>query len=142
MITPTQVREMVAASNRTFGVFLPLVALISLFAGGFVIANLMLLSVNERRHEIGLRKAIGARTRDVWWQFVLESTAITTVGGLLAIAVGILILQFIRMHGFADFVFPWSVTLVGLGVAAFVGLAAGALPARRAARMDPIDALK
>lgn len=142
MITPAQVREMVAASNRTFGVFLPLVALISLFAGGFVIANLMLLSVNERRHEIGLRKAIGARTRDVWWQFVLESTAITTVGGLLAIAVGILILQFIRMHGFADFVFPWSVTLVGLGVAAFVGLAAGALPARRAARMDPIDALK
>jgi putative ABC transport system permease protein len=129
MITPAQVREMVAASNRTFGVFLPLVALISLFAGGFVIANLMLLSVNERRHEIGLRKAIGARTRDVWWQFVLESTAITTVGGLLAIAVGILILQFIRMHGFADFVFPWSVTLVGLGVAAFVGLA-GSPPVR------------
>jgi putative ABC transport system permease protein len=142
MITPAQVREMVAASNQTFGVFLPIVALISIIAGGVVVANLMLLSVNERRHEIGLRKAIGARTRDVWWQFVLESTAVTTVGGVLAVAAGILILQFLRLHGVVDFVFPWSVTLVGLGIAVLVGLVAGAWPARRAARMDPIDALR
>ena len=142
MITPAQVREMVAASNSTFGVFLPLVAVISIIAGAVVVANLMLLSVNERRHEIGLRKAIGARTRDVWWQFVLESTAITTVGGVLAIGIGIVILQYIRLQGTVDFIFPWSVTLIGLGIAIVVGLAAGALPARRAARMDPIESLR
>ena len=142
MITPAQVREMVAASNSTFSVFLPLVAVISIIAGAVVVANLMLLSVNERRHEIGLRKAIGARTRDVWWQFVLESTAITTVGGVLAIGLGIVILQYIRLQGTVDFIFPWSVTLIGLGIAIVVGLAAGALPARRAARMDPIESLR
>ncbi|NIR44908.1 MAG: FtsX-like permease family protein [Gemmatimonadetes bacterium] len=142
LITPTQVREMIASSNSTFGVFLPIVALIAIIAGGAVVANLMLLSVNERRFEIGLRKAVGARTRDVWWQFLLESTAVTTVGGLLAIGLAILTLGFIRIHGMADFVFPWAVTLVGLGVAVLVGLAAGVLPARRAARTDPIDALR
>ncbi len=142
MITPAQVREMVASANSTFAVFLPMVAIISIVAGGVVVANLMLLSVNERRHEIGLRKAIGARTRDVWWQFVLESTAVTTVGGVFAIALGLLILQAIRLHGMASFVFPWPVTFIGLGIAIMVGLAAGALPARRAARMDPIDALR
>jgi putative ABC transport system permease protein len=142
LITPTQVREMVASSNSTFGVLLPIVAVIAIIAGGAVVANLMLLSVNERRREIGLRKAVGARTRDVWLQFVLESTAVTTVGGLLAIGLAILILVFIRMHGMAEFVFPWPVTFIGLGVAILVGLAAGALPARRAARMDPVDALR
>jgi len=142
MITPVQVEEMVESANSIFGVFLPIVAIISIIVGGVVVANLMLLSVNERRHEIGLRKAIGARTRDVWWQFVLEATAITTVGGVLAIGLGLLILEFVKLHGMSDFVFPWSVTLVGLGTAIGVGLVAGALPARRAARMDPIDALR
>ena len=142
MITPVQVQEMVESANSTFGVLLPIVAIISIVVGGVVVANLMLLSVNERRHEIGLRKAIGARTRDVWWQFVLEATAITTVGGVLAVGLGIVILQYVRLHGTGDFVFPWSVTLIGLGIAIVVGLVAGALPARRAARMDPIDALR
>lgn len=142
MITPKQVRAMVAASNSTFGVFLPIAALVSILAGGIVVANLMLLSVNERRPEIGLRKALGARTRDVWWQFLVESTAITTIGGVLAIGVGILILQYVRFHGSAEFVFPWSVTFIGLAIAVAVGIAAGALPARRAARVDPIDSLR
>jgi putative ABC transport system permease protein len=142
MITPVQVEEMVESANSIFGVFLPIVAIISIIVGGVVVANLMLLSVNERRHEIGLRKAIGARTRDVWWQFVLEATAITTVGGVLAIGLGLLILEYVKLHGMSDFAFPWSVTLIGLGTAIAVGLVAGALPARRAARMNPIDALR
>ncbi|MGD8868307.1 MAG: ABC transporter permease [Gemmatimonadales bacterium] len=142
MITPEQVRAMVAASNSTFGVFLPIAALVSILVGGVVVANLMLLSVNERRPEIGLRKAVGARTRDVWWQFLLESTAITTIGGVLAIGVGTLILQYVRFHGSAEFVYPWSATMIGLGIAVVVGLVAGSLPARRAARVDPIDSLR
>jgi putative ABC transport system permease protein len=142
MITPMQVQQMIASANSTFGVFLPIVALIAIIAGGVVVANLMLLSVNERRNEIGLRKAIGARTRDVWWQFVLEATAVTTVGGMVAIGLGVGIVKFIQMHGIAGLAFPWSVTFVGLGVAVAVGLVSGAFPARRAARMDPIDALR
>ena len=142
MITPKQVEAMITASGSTFGTLLPIVALVAILAGGIVVANLMLLSVNERRHEIGLRKAIGARTRDVWWQFVLEATAITTVGGVLAVGLGVGILRVAEMRGMVDVVFPWTVTLVGVGVAIAVGLLAGALPARRAARMDPIDALR
>jgi putative ABC transport system permease protein len=142
MHTPTQVRQMVAASHSTFGVLLPIVAVIAIVASGVVVANLMLLAVGERRHEIGIRKAIGARTRDVWWQFVLEATAVTTLGGVLAIAAGMLILQYLKLHGAADFIFPWPVTLLGLGIAMAVGLVAGALPARRAARMHPVDALR
>jgi len=142
MFTPMQVRRMVASANSTFGVFLPIVALVAIVAGGVVVANLMLLSVNERRNEIGLRKAIGARTRDVWWQFVLEATAVTTVGGLLAIALGVGVVKFAQMHGMAGSEFPWPVTFLGLGVAMAVGLVSGVFPARRAARMDPIDALR
>jgi len=142
MFTPMQVRRMVESANSTFGVFLPIVALIAILAGGVVVANLMLLSVNERRNEIGLRKAIGARTRDVWWQFVLEATAVTTVGGLLAIGLGMGIFKFVQMHGMGGSTFPWPVTFVGLAVAVVVGLVSGAFPARRAARMDPIDALR
>lgn len=142
MFTPMQVRRMVESANSTFGVFLPIVALVAIVAGCVVVANLMLLSVNERRNEIGLRKAIGARTRDVWWQFVLEATAVTTVGGLLAIGLGVGIVKFAQMHGMAGSGFPWPVTFVGLGVAMTVGLVSGVFPARRAARMDPIDALR
>jgi putative ABC transport system permease protein len=142
MFTPMQVRRMVESANSTFGVFLPIVALIAILAGGVVVVNLMLLSVNERRNEIGLRKAIGARTRDVWWQFVLEATAVTTVGGLLAIGLGVGIVKLAQMHGMAGSEFPWPVTLLGLGVAMAVGLVSGVFPARRAARMDPIDALR
>jgi putative ABC transport system permease protein len=142
MFTPMQVRRLVESANSTFGVFLPIVALVAIVAGGVVVANLMLLSVNERRGEIGLRKAIGARTRDVWWQFVLEATAVTTVGGLLAIGLGVGIVKVAKMHGMAGSTFPWPVTLLGLGIAMAVGLVSGVFPARRAARMDPIDALR
>jgi putative ABC transport system permease protein len=142
MITPVHVEEMVASSNRVFTVLLPIVAIIAIVGGGVVVANLMLLSVNERRGEIGLRKAMGARTRDVWWQFVLEATVVTTVGGMLALAVGTAALPFITRAIDADTVFPWEVTLIGMGIAVAVGLVAGVVPARRAAQLDPVEALR
>ncbi len=142
MITPVQVEQMVESANNLFTVFLPIVAIVSILAGGVVVANLMLMSVNERRQEIGLRKAIGARSRDVWWQFVLEATLITTLGGVLALGVGATALQFIARMMNADPAFPWPVTFMGMGIAILVGLVAGVIPARRAARMDPIAALR
>jgi len=142
MITPVQVEHMVESANDLFTVFLPIVAIISILVGGVVVANLMLMSVNERRQEIGLRKAIGARSRDVWWQFVLEATLVTTLGGVLALGVGATALQFIARAMDADPAFPWPVTFMGMGIAVLVGLVAGVMPARRAARMDPIASLR
>ena len=142
MITPVRVEEMVAESHRVFTILLPIVAVIAIVGGGVVVANLMLLSVNERRSEIGLRKALGARTRDVWWQFVLEATVVTTVGGILALVIGVSALPFITRAMDAQVVFPWEVALLGLAIAVAVGLVAGVVPARRAAQLDPVDALR
>lgn len=142
MITPVRVEEMVAESHRVFTVLLPIVAIIAIVGGGVVVANLMLLSVNERRSEIGLRKALGARTRDVWWQFVLEATVVTTVGGILALVISVSALPFITRAMDAHVVFPWEVALLGLAIAVAVGLVAGVVPARRAAQLDPVDALR
>lgn len=142
MITPVQVEEAIEASNRIFTVFLPIVALVAIVVGGGVVANVMLISVHERRGEIGLRKAIGARSRDVWWQFLLEATAITTAGGIVAIGLGVLVVQFISRAMEKTAAYPWEVSFLGLGVAMAVGLVAGVVPARRAAQLDPITALQ
>ena len=78
--------------NRIFTLFLPLLAGVSLLIGGIVVANLMLMGVNERRSEIGLRKAVGARAGDIWIQFLLESALVTVAGGVLALVVGAVVL--------------------------------------------------
>jgi len=142
MITPVQVEQAIEAGNRVFTVFLPIVAVISILVGGVVVANLMLMSVAERRGEIGLRKAVGARPRDIWWQFVLETVAITTTSGVLALGVAALALQVIARAWDRAVAYPWELSFLGLGVAVLVGLAAGVLPARRAAALDPIVSLR
>jgi putative ABC transport system permease protein len=142
MITPVQVEEMVASMNRIFTLFLPLLAAVSLFIGGIVVANLMLMGVNERRSEIGLRKAVGARDRDIWLQFLLESSLVTVVGGVLALLVGALGLAIVggAMEGVS--VMPWEAATLGLVAAVVVGLAAGVFPARRAAALEPVQTLR
>lgn len=142
MITPVQVREMVASMNRVFTLFLPLLAAVSLFIGGIVVANLMLMGVNQRRSEIGLRKAVGARGRDIWLQFLLESSLVTAAGGVLALLVGAVGLGIIggSMEGVR--VMPWEAVTLGMGAAVLVGLLAGVFPARRAAALDPVTTLR
>ncbi len=142
MITPVQVREMVGSMNRIFTLFLPLLAGVSLLIGGIVVANLMLMGVNERRSEIGLRKAVGARGRDVWVQFLLESSLVTLVGGILALAVAAAALGVIARFMEIPSIMPWQAAFLGLGAAVVVGLLAGAAPARRAAGLDPVATLR
>jgi putative ABC transport system permease protein len=139
---PTEIAEAIAASARTMEVLLASVASVSLFVGGVGIMNIMLVSVTERTREIGLRMAVGARGRDVLRQFLLEAVLLSLTGGLLGIALG--------MGGTTTIsqVFEWptrvSGNAIGLSVAfaAAIGIFFGFYPARRAARLDPIEALR
>jgi len=118
------------------------VAGISLLIGGFVVANLMLMGVNERRSEIGLRKAVGARTRDVWVQFLVESSLVTVSGGLLALVVAAGSLAVVARGMEIPSIMPWEAATLGLGAAIIVGLVAGVAPARRAAELDAATTLR
>ena len=140
--TPVQVQRMVRSANRVFTVFLPIIAAVSILVGALVVANLMLMTVQERRSEIGLRRALGARPRDIRLQFLVESAAVTGLGGVFAVGTAYIILQGVALHGGPAPGMPWSATLPGLASAVIVGIVAGALPARRAALLDPVQTLR
>ncbi len=118
------------------------IAAISLLVGGIGIMNIMLVSVTERTREIGLRKAVGAKTGDILGQFVVEAVLLTLTGGLLGIGLGYGIATAAgKMLGFAPAVTPNAIMLA-VGVSSIVGLVFGIYPAAKAARLDPIDALR
>jgi putative ABC transport system permease protein len=141
MFTPLQVQRTVAAANRVFTLLLPLIASISIVVGGLVVANLMFLTVNERRSEIGLRKAVGAREGDLRLQFLAESAAVTSLGGIVAAAVAFVVVTALSMHG-QPAAMPWTAAAGGIGISMLVGIVAGVAPARRAAALDPARTLR
>jgi putative ABC transport system permease protein len=114
---------------------------VSLVVGGIGITNIMLVSVTERTREIGIRKAIGARKRNILAQFVIESIAIASIGGLIGIVFGYIIGNFVLSQMSLSTGVSVSSIVVGFGFSAFVGIVAGFYPAWKAARMNPIDAL-
>ncbi len=118
------------------------IAAISLVVGGIVIMNIMLVSVTERTREIGIRKALGARQRDILIQFLMESASMALIGGLIGVACGVLLAQIVTIFlGFPSSVALWS-ALAGMLVATSVGIFFGVYPARKAAMLDPIEALR
>ncbi|MDW5265731.1 MAG: ABC transporter permease [Edaphobacter sp.] len=118
------------------------IALISLVVGGIVIMNIMLVSVTERTREIGIRKALGARPKDILMQFLIESGTMALVGGAFGVIGGIIVAQVITVvAGFPSTVAFWSV-LAGLFMATSTGIFFGVYPARKAAQLDPIVALR
>lgn len=122
--------------------FLGAIAGISLLVGGVGVSNIMLVSVSERTREIGLRKALGARTRDVTTQFLLEAVALTGLGGVIGLGLGVGLARLVAATSPVPAeVTTWSVALA-LGVSTLVGLVFGVLPARRAGRLDPVEALR
>ena len=129
------------ATNGIFAVLIGVVAL-SLVVGGIVIMNIMLMVVSERTREIGLRKALGARRRDIIWQILTESVTLSTFGGLVGTFFGFILAQIIsKLSPLPAAVQIWSV-VAGVGITAVVGLFFGLYPAMRAAKLDPIEALR
>ncbi len=128
--------------SKVLFVALPGLVAISLVVGGIVIMNIMLMAVSERTREIGIRKALGARRRDILAQFVVESATLSAVGAVLGIGLGIALAFVVKAFTpLPAAVAPWSIALgVLLGVS--VGIAAGVYPASRASRLDPIVALR
>jgi putative ABC transport system permease protein len=125
-----------------FGAVVVAIAGISLVIGGIVIMNIMLVSVTERTREIGVRKALGARRKDILLQFLIESATMSLVGGVIGVVAGIGVAKVITvLIAFPSEVAIWSI-LVGLFVAIAVGLFFGVYPAHKASQLDPIAALR
>ena len=128
--------------THSFGAVAGAIALISLVVGGIVIMNIMLVSVTERTREIGIRKALGARPKDILLQFLIESGTMALVGGAFGVLGGIAVAQVVTiLIGFPSTVAFWSV-LAGLFMATSTGVFFGVYPARKAAMLDPIVALR
>ena len=141
--TVLEPKELLASINSFLGAItaaLSGIAAISLLVGGIGIANIMLVSVTERTREIGLRKAVGATSRDILTQFLVEAVVLSLAGGGIGIGLGwggsLLVSKFIQTA------VTWQSVLLAFGVSAIVGVVSGILPAIRAARLNPIDALR
>jgi putative ABC transport system permease protein len=142
LVVPEALLEQSRRTQRLFNLVMGSIASISLLVGGIGITNIMLASVLERTREIGVRRAVGARRRDILGQFLVESFAISALGGLAGIAVGLGIARGIAAAaGWPTVVTAWSI-LLATGVAMVAGLVSGIYPAKRAADLDPIESLR
>jgi len=120
------------------------VGIVSVFmvVGGIVIMNIMLAVVTERTHEIGIRKSLGARRRDILNQYLVESAVLAAAGGLIGVGIAWLVAVVVRNTTSVPMALPWSAIFIGVGLSATVGLFFGIYPARQASKLDPIEALR
>jgi len=129
-------------TTKTLTMLLGAIAAVSLLVGGIGIMNIMLVSVTERTREIGIRIAIGALVRDVLTQFLVEAVTLSMLGGLLGVGLGIVATHFATQQMNLPFVLTPEVMLVGFGFSVIIGVVFGFVPARKAANLNPIEALR
>ena len=142
VMDPRQLMDALTGTTRTMTTLLGAVAAVSLLVGGVGIMNIMLVSVTERTREIGIRLAIGALEREVLLQFLVEAVVLSTLGGLAGIVLATIVSLLIANAMQLPFVFTSGVYLLSFVFSALIGIVFGYFPARRAARMNPIDALR
>ncbi|MGZ8983536.1 MAG: ABC transporter permease [Methylotenera sp.] len=138
----TAVANSAAETTRTMSLLLGAIASVSLLVGGIGIMNIMLVSVTERTREIGIRMAIGARERDILLQFLLEAIVISVIGCLIGLFIGIAGAMLVNKLAQAAVVISGNSVMIAFAVAASVGIFFGFYPARKAARLNPIEALR
>jgi len=131
-----------SSTQATMGILLAFTAAVSLIVGGVGVMNIMLVSVTERTREIGLRMAVGARKNDILGQFLAEAIALCLIGGLIGTLLGVGAARLAANMGDFPVTISPNIAIVALGAAALIGISFGYFPARRAAQLNPIDALR
>jgi len=142
VLVPLELLKQAEDTKRIFNIVLGSIAAISLLVGGIGIMNMMLMTVTERTKEIGIRRALGAKRRDIIWQFLTESIILSSMGGFLGVLLGVLIPRLVSLWaGMTTIVTFWSVA-IAFTISVGVGVIFGLYPARQAAGLDPIQALR
>jgi putative ABC transport system permease protein len=137
-----EITRMVESTTAILTAFLSAVAAVSLLVGGIGIMNIMLVSVTERTREIGIRLAIGARANDVLLQFLIEAVVMSALGGIVGVIIGLTGSGIATIFLDIPFILSPGVIVLAVAFSAGVGVTFGYFPARRAARLDPIEALR
>ncbi len=141
IVTPDAISGLRDSLFGTISIVILVVPAIALMVGAIVIMNIMLVAVTERTKEIGIRKSLGARQSDILRQFLFESGMLSALGGLMGLILALIIGYIITAFVFPTRI-PWWSAVIAIGVSAFVGILAGLFPAWKAARLDPIEALR
>ena len=138
----TQILDIISTITGIFTVVIAGIAGISLLVGGIGIMNIMMVSVTERTREIGIRKAIGAKNRDILIQFLVESIVLSVTGGIFGILFAVIVSELLSRFTILDTSITWMPIVIALSFSTIIGLFFGIYPAMRAARLNPIDALR
>ncbi|MCG6553408.1 MAG: ABC transporter permease [Candidatus Magnetominusculus sp. LBB02] len=142
IISPEEIIKFLAALTGSLVVSLGVSGIVSLIVSGFVLANLFLLSVKERTQEIGIRRAVGAKKRDIFQQFIIESALLTSAGGVLGFILGYGGSKLLPLIADFPMYFSWKAFVIGLTLSIATGLIFGVAPARAAANLNPIEAVR
>lgn len=142
IVSPKEIVKFLVALTGSLVVFLGITGVISLMVAGFVLANLFLLSVKERTTEIGIRRAHGAKKRDILFQFLGESVILTTTGGLLGFILGVIFSELLKFIAEFQIYFSWKAFTIGIVLSWLIGIIFGLQPANRAANINPIEAIR
>ncbi len=140
IMTAEGIAKRVKSTSKTLGVFLWLIAVISPLVGGIVLMNIMLIAVSERKMEIGLRRAVGAKKKHIVYQFLSESLVLTFAGGIIGVGMGIIISVIISLSG-KPISIAWQPFAIAFFFSALIGIFFGIYPAQKAAGLDPVKAL-